>query len=53
MEKLAYLLWNDDAALDADAFRDRLLADLPARLATEWVCNVTRYRRLLTNLARA
>ena len=35
MEKLAYLLWNDDAALDADAFRDRLLADLPARLATE------------------
>ena len=31
MEKLAYLLWNESS--DADAFRDRLLSELPASLA--------------------
>ncbi len=33
MEKLAYLLWNDDPTLSADGFRDRLLAALPGALA--------------------
>lgn len=33
MEKLAYLLWNDDDSCDRDAFRDRLLAKLPGPLA--------------------
>jgi hypothetical protein len=33
MEKLAYLLWTDDAASGADAFRDRLLASLPDALS--------------------
>ena len=33
MEKLAYLLWNDDPDLAPDDFRDRLLAELPTPLA--------------------
>ena len=33
MEKLAYLIWNDDPTVDADAFRDRLLSALPTALA--------------------
>lgn len=35
MEKLAYLLWDDDAATSADDFRDRLVAKLPAALEKE------------------
>lgn len=35
MEKLAYLLWNDDDSLATDAFRDRLIGDLPDALAKE------------------
>lgn len=35
MEKLAYLLWNDDSKTDKDAFRDRLLAGLPDALEKE------------------
>lgn len=32
MEKLAYLLWNDDPESGADGFRDRLLSALPDAL---------------------
>ncbi|MBJ20662.1 MAG: hypothetical protein GY910_27390 [bacterium] len=33
MEKLSYLLWNDAPDFGADAFRDRLLENLPEALA--------------------
>ena len=33
MEKLAYLLWNDDPNLSADGFRDCLIEELPGPLA--------------------
>ncbi|MCR9097321.1 MAG: EthD domain-containing protein [bacterium] len=32
MEKLAYLLWNDDPNLSVDDFRDRLIEELPRPL---------------------
>ncbi|MFK7898624.1 MAG: hypothetical protein AB8G23_22515 [Myxococcota bacterium] len=35
MEKLAYLVWNDSSNVNADAFRDRLLGNLPDALARE------------------
>lgn len=41
MEKLAYLLWNDDESTSADAFRDRLLSQLPDALAKEGAQRLT------------
>ena len=46
MEKLAYLLWNDDANLSADGFRDRLLAELPGPLAE---VDATRFKVIVTD----
>lgn len=46
MEKLAYLLWNDDPAGGADAFRDRLLSTLPEALAE---CGAQRLKLSVTD----